>query len=243
MKKTLLVAHRGGSLLAPENTMAAFKNALKLGVDRIELDVQQSNDGVVMVIHDEKINRTTTGKGNISKLTFNQLLTYDAGIKFSKHYAGEKIPTLDEVLSLVCGQCTILIEIKNPDNIYLGIEKNVADLIVKHNALSWCTVQSFEYESLLRLHKINQNITTGLLIENPKPKDIINNKIDTSFISEINISQRFASKKSIDFIHALNKKVFVWTVNKPERMKKLIQSGVDGIITDDPKTLKALISD
>jgi len=82
MKKTLVVAHRGGSLLAPENTLAAFRQALALGVDRIELDVQQSKDGVVLVIHDEKTNRTTNGKGTISDMNYAQLKDLDAGSKF-----------------------------------------------------------------------------------------------------------------------------------------------------------------
>ncbi|HNW90877.1 MAG TPA: glycerophosphodiester phosphodiesterase family protein [Bacteroidales bacterium] len=242
MKKTLVVAHRGGSLLAPENTFAAFKNALKLGVDRIELDVQQSKDGVVMVIHDEKINRTTTGKGNICQLTFDNLQTYDAGIKFSEQYAGEKIPVLDEVLSLVCGQCTLLIEIKNPDNIYPGIEKNVADLIKKHNALSWCIVQSFEYESLYRLHKINDQISLGLLLDKPLTGTLKKSAAYISFLSEININRHSAGVALIDLIHQMDKKVFVWTVNKPQEMARLLKKGVDGIITDDPDTLQELLS-
>lgn len=239
--KIEVVAHRGGSLLAPENTLAAFKNALRLGVDRIELDVQQTKDKVTVVIHDSRINRTTTGKGTIGKLAFAQLRTYDAGIKFSEQYAGEKVPTLDEVLSLVNGQCTLLIEIKNPDNIYSGIENDVVGLIQKHQAHSWCVVQSFSYQSVSKVHELDSKIKTVLLFAKLILKKLSNKHADISFISEISIFHEFANKKTIDFIHGLNKKVFVWTVNTPKQMKKMIKNGVDGIISDDPKTLMELV--
>lgn len=241
MKKPLVVAHRGGSLCAPENTMAAFRQALELGVDRIELDVQQSKDGVVLVMHDEKINRTTNGKGVISDMNYAQLKDVDAGSKFSKDFSNEKIPLLDEVLHLVNGQCELLVEIKNPGNINKGLEKNVADLIMQHQALAWCTVQSFEYQSLYNLHKINGQITLGLLLDKPKMDTLKKSAANTSFISEININRRSASAAMIDLIHQMDKKVFVWTVNKPDEMSRLIKKDVDGIITDDPKTLKTLL--
>ncbi|HNX07001.1 MAG TPA: glycerophosphodiester phosphodiesterase family protein [Bacteroidales bacterium] len=241
MKKPLVVAHRGGSHCAPENTMAAFQQAMELGVDRIELDVQQSKDGVVLVMHDEKINRTTNGKGVISDMNYAQLKDVDAGSKFSKDFSNEKIPLLDEVLHLVNGQCELLVEIKNPGNINKGLEKNVADLIQQHQALAWCNVQSFEYESLYCLHKINGQITLGLLLDKPKMDTLKKSAANTSFISEININRRYASVAMIDLIHQMDKKVFVWTVNKPDEMARLIKKGVDGIITDDPKTLKTLL--
>ncbi len=175
-------------------------------------------------------------------MTYKQLAAFDAGIKFSEKFKGEKIPLLEEVLDMTNGKCTLLIEIKNPENSYNGIEQRVADMVIKYNAKSWCVIQSFEYETLQRFHKINPDLTLGFLIENPLQKQIVNKNTDISYISEINISQRYASIKNIEFIHRLKKKVFVWTVNKPERMKQLIKNGVDGIITDDPKTLQALIS-
>ena len=240
-EKPAIVAHRGGSLLAPENTLAAFKNALKLGVDRIELDVQFSSDHEVVVIHDEKLNRTTNGKGNIIKFTRQQLSALDAGIKFSEKFAGEKIPTLDEVLDLVDGACVLLIEIKSDKNSFPELENEVVNLLHKHNALSWCVVQSFNYESVLKVHTIDPEIKTGILFVKPPLDKIEKGQLDVSFISEINIYQRFAGKKTVARIHQMNKKTFVWTANKPERMQQLIKNGADGIMTDDPATLKNLL--
>jgi glycerophosphoryl diester phosphodiesterase len=241
-KSTAIVAHRGGSLLAPENTLSAFRNALNMGVDRIELDVQQTKDFVTVVMHDHTINRTTNGKGRVGALTYEKLKTMDAGIKFSKEFGGEQVPTLEEVLTLVDGKCTVMIEIKNPDNIYTDLEKDVVGLIRKHNAYAWCVVQSFNYQSVLKVHELDAKINTGWLLVKIN-HDIKNNnhqKID--FLTEINIYHRFAGKKTVDLIHSLHKKVFAWTANHPERIKKLIQNGVDGIMTDNPELMKALLN-
>lgn len=242
IKKTIVVAHRGGSLLAPENTIAAFKNALELGVERIELDVQLSKDNAVVVIHDEKLDRTTNGIGEVSAYAYSQLSGFNAGSKFSEHFKGETIPLLENLLELVSGKATLLIEIKKVGHRNKGIENAVVELIHKHQAASWCVVQSFCYDSIVKIHELDETIKTGLLFTKPPIDKILNNKIDVRFISEINFHHAYASKKNIEHLHSLNKKVFVWTVNKPERMKQLVENGVDGIITDDPKTLKALLS-
>lgn len=241
-EKVAVVAHRGGSLLAPENTLAAVKNAIKTGVERIEMDVRQTKDNVTVVIHDRKINRTTNGKGNVENFLFSELVSYDAGKKFSKECTGEKIPSLEEVLTLIHGKCVLLIEIKNENNNYPGIEKDVVRLIKKYKAEKYCVVQSFSYNSLLKVYKACPTIKTGMLYVKLPMKEIIKGEVQLDFISEININYSYAGKKTVDFIHGLNKKVFVWTVNKPEHMKKMIKNGVDGIITDDPATLKEIIN-
>jgi len=237
--KTLVVAHRGGSLLAPENTLGAFKNAIKIGAAFIEFDVHQTKDNITVVIHDNTLNRTTNGKGAVNKLHFEKLRTYDAGIKFSKEFAGEKVPTLDETLTLVDGKCNLLIEIKNPDESG-DIEKDVVNLIQKHKAWSWCVVQSFNYQAVLKVHQLDEKIKTALLFVKPNI-NLIKNNAEMSFLSGINIYQRFAGKKTIEKLHALNKTVFVWTVNDPKRLKKMIENGADGIMTDNPELLKELL--
>ncbi len=220
--KTLVVAHRGGSLLAPENTLAAFKNAIKIGAAYIELDVHQTKDKVTVVIHDNTINRTTTGKGAVNKMSFEKLRTYDAGIKFSNEFAGEKVPTLDETLTLIDGKCNLLIEIKNPDDSGI-IEKDVVSLIQKHKAWSWCVVQSFNYLAVYKVHQLDEKIKTALLFVKPNI-NMIKNNTEMSFLNGINIFQRFAGEKTIEKLHALNKTVFVWTVNNADRIEKMIKT-------------------
>ena len=240
--KTLVVAHRGGSLLAPENTLAAFKNALSLGVDQIELDVHLSKDNVVVVIHDETLKRTTSGTGSVDAYSYDEFSQFDAGYKFSEKYKGEKIPSLEQVLELVDGKAKLLIEIKKSGDKNQDIEKAVVDLIQKHHAGSWCIVQSFSYESIEKVHKLDASITLGLLFVKPPSEKIEHGKIDISFISEINFCHVFAGKRTVEFFHKLNKKVFVWTVNKPEQMQRLINHDVDGIITDNPAELIKIIN-
>jgi glycerophosphoryl diester phosphodiesterase len=239
-KKTSIVAHRGGSMLAPENTIAAFKNAMKIGAAWIELDVHKTSDKVTVVIHDNTLDRTTSGKGPVDKISFEKLRSYDAGIKFSDKFAGEKVPTLDETLALIKGKCNLLIEIKNPDKTG-EIEKDVVSLIQKHKAWAWCVVQSFNYQSVLKVHQLDAQIKTALLFVKPDIEKI-KNDTETSFLSGINIYHRFAGKKTIEKIHGLDKTVFVWTVNHPKRIQKMVENGVDGIMTDEPLMMKELLN-
>jgi len=240
IKKPFIVAHRGGSLLTPENTLAAFKNAMNSGAAWIELDVHQTADKVTVVIHDNTLNRTTNGKGHVDKISFEEIRTYDAGIKFSEKFTSEKVPTLDETMALVDGKCNLLIEIKKPDASG-EIEKDVVSLIQKHKAYAWCVVQSFNYHSVLKVHQLDPEIKTALLYLKPDLHEIKNNK-EMNFLSGINIYHRFAGKKTIEKIHDLNKTVFVWTVNHPKRIQKMIENGVDGIMTDDPEMMKELLN-
>jgi glycerophosphoryl diester phosphodiesterase len=239
-KKTAIVAHRGGCLLAPENTLAAFKNAIILGVDWIEIDVQQSSDKVTVVIHDKTLNRTTNGKGQVDKTTYNELSCFDAGVAFSKKFSGEKVPTLEETMVLIEGKCKLLIEIKHPDTSG-DIEKDVASLIQKYKAWSWCMVQSFDYQSVFRIHQLDPQIRTALLFVKPNIERIQNNE-EMGFLSGISIYHRFAGKRTIERLHRIQKTVFVWTVNHPNRIQKIIENGADGIITDDPHMMKELLN-
>jgi glycerophosphoryl diester phosphodiesterase len=238
--KTAIVAHRGGSLLAPENTLAAFRNALQISAAWIEIDVHQTSDKVTVVIHDNTLDRTTDGKGSIDRIPFEKLRSFDAGRKFSDKFAGEKVPTLDETLALAAGKCNLLIEIKDPDASG-EIEKDVVSLIQIHKAWSRCVVQSFSYQSVLKVHLLDDRIKTALLFVKPDIEKIKNNA-EMSFLSGINIYHRFAGKRTIEKIHALQKTVFVWTVNRPERIQKMIENGVDGIMTDDPQMMKELLN-
>jgi glycerophosphoryl diester phosphodiesterase len=238
--RTAIVAHRGGSFLTPENTLAAFRNAIHIGADWIEIDVHQTIDRVTVVIHDNTLNRTTNGTGRVDKTPYKKLTGFDAGITFSEQFSGEKVPTLDETLALIEGKCKLLIEIKNP---YASgdIERDVVKLIQKHKAWSWCVVQSFDYHSVRMVHQLDTKIKTALLFVKP---DILRIKNDSEmgFLSGININQRFAGKNTIEKLHAMHKTVFVWTVNHPKRIIKIVENGADGIITDDPQMMKELLN-
>ena len=126
--KLMIIAHRGGSKLAPENTIAAFKNAIAIGVDMIEIDVILSKDKEVVVIHDDKIDRTTNGSGIVKEMTLSEIQKYSAGSWFDEKYNDEKIPTLNQVMNLINGRVKLLIEIKGGDEEYPGLENKVVEI-------------------------------------------------------------------------------------------------------------------
>lgn len=232
-----VVSHRGGSLFAPENTLAAIDLSLQAGVDCIEIDVQLSADNVVVVIHDETLDRTTTGKGKIASMKFSQIREADAGVDFSDAFQGEKVPALYEILERVGGKAMLLIEIKNPGNIYQGIEVQIAEIIHKYNASSWCVIQSFNPDDLYRMHQADPLIKLGLLRVFPGLRKLKKDKELLPILSEINVYYRFASRINVRKIQKMGKKVRVWTVNSEHYMKQMIRNNVDGIITDDPLLL------
>jgi len=236
-----VIAHRGGAKLAPENTLAAFKKAMALGVDMIEIDVILSKDGEVIVIHDNTIDRTTNGKGVVKEMNLAEIKNYDAGSWFDNKYAREKVPTLDEVFETINGQCTLLIEIKDGDEVFPGLEKKVVEAVHKYKANDWVVIQSFNENTVLRVKQMDASLTTYYLLggnfkdfysEIDKLDKTTDKKYDGIAVSksQINADNTTAIKKT-------GYKLFVWTVNDPEAMKVFIEYGVDGIITDSPDKL------
>ena len=247
--KIELIAHRGGAKLAPENTLAAFKNAIKIGVDMIEIDVHLTKDGKVIVIHDEKIDRTTDGKGTIKDMTLAEIRKYDAGSWFDKKFKGEKVPTLDEVMETLKGKAKLLIEIKDGDELYPGLEKKVVETIHKYNANSWVIVQSFNENSVLRVRKMDSSIPTFYLLGRNFDDFYSNvakavNSGNTVIKKYDGVAPHYSmlDSEKVKTFHKAGFKVFTWTVDKPEDMKKIIDTGVDGIITNVPDQLKEILN-
>lgn len=243
-----IIAHRGGSNLAPENTMAAFQNALDLGVDMIEIDIEQTIDSVVVVIHDTKVDRTTNGKGKVDSLTYSYIKTLDAGSWFNTRFKGEKISTLEEVLEAVNGKATVLIEIKSGDERYPGIEKRTVEAIQRFNAHSWTIVQSFNKKTVERVKILDNKIITYYLLgrnfmsyyhslQAKNKKD----KTQEFLFDGIAVHYSMLNAASVDSVKQMGLGVFTWTVDEEDDMKKMIEFGVDGIITDSPDKLIGLI--
>lgn len=246
MRKSLIITgHRGAGGLAPENTLASIQLALDLGVDRIEIDVQQTKDNVIIVLHDRTLKRTTNGFGFIKSVNYADLLKYSAGIKFNKVYAEEKIPTLEQVIDLINGKVELLIETKYSYLYYPNIERHILNVIKNKNAFGWCKIISFNDRALFRIHKLNKEVRVGKLfvgksVNLPLSYDTtINFKpLDRyHFVDEIIVQHKYASKAFIDKVHQFGKELHVWTVNDSETIEKLIDRGVDGIISDYPNLL------
>ncbi len=241
----LVIAHRGGSNLAPENTLGAFKNAIRLGVDMIEIDVEQTADSVVMVIHDTKVDRTTNGEGKLETLTYDYVKTLDAGSWFSDEFKGEPLPTLEQTLQLIDGRVMLLIEIKDGSERYPGIERRTVELVHKYKAKPWVIIQSFNRKAIDRVRALDPKIRTYFLM-GAKFNEFYNNAVsqgkDFKFEHEgVAIHHSALNDQNVSGMQQMGIKVFVWTVNNPEDMKKFIDIGVDGIITDAPDKLLELL--
>ncbi|MCG3164287.1 MAG: Glycerophosphodiester phosphodiesterase [Bacteroidia bacterium] len=248
--KTLIIAHRGASGSAPENTLAAINKALEIGADIVEIDVHLSNDNQVVVIHDNTLDRTSTLKGNVKDHTLKGLKNADAGSWFSPEFKNERIPTLDEVLYTINGKAKLLIEIKDGSEVYPGIEKLTVEAVKRNGAENWCELQSFsdaavkkmlEEKSSMPVYKlVVGNVPLLPLYHDGKMKS--GSAYQYKDVTGINPNYRFARKRVLKKLHERKQKMYVWTVNDEKTMKKLLTWGVDGIITNYPEKLKSLIN-
>ena len=245
-REVTITGHRGAAGYAPENTLASIQKALELGVDRIEIDIHQSKDDVVVVLHDESVDRTTDGKGIIAEMTFDEIRQLDAGEYFSAKFKGEKIPSLEEVLLLVNGQCDLLIEFKNGNDHYPQIEEHVIELLKKYNAVDWCIVHSFNTKVLVRLHQKIPSLRLHKLFivqfrYTPLYFDLGFEKFDPleyPYIEEYSINEYFGNIEIIDRLQKMGKKVNIWTLNDPKTINAYKNLGVDGIISDYPDLIQ-----
>ena len=240
MKKTLNIAHRGLSGLYPENTMLAFEKAIEVGCDGIETDVQLTKDGVAIICHDEELDRTTTGKGLLCNYTYDELMQLDAGIKFGEEFRGLKLPTLEEFLAYVCDKDIIInLEIKNSIIHYENIEDITYSLIKKYNMQDKVIVSTFDHYSIKKCLRLDKNIKTGVLywdcIYEPY------NYVNMLGADALHPEYHSVTKEIVEKAHGNYLDVNVYTVNSKEDMKKMINLGVDGIITNYPNILKELL--
>ena len=226
--ETKVMAHRGASTEAPENTMAAFQKAIDDMADYIELDVQLTNNGEVIVMHDSNAYRTTGVDANIVNMTYKEVKTLDAGSWFSDEYVGENVPSLKEVLELTQGKIKLNIELKPADN-GTALAKNTVRLIEKYNMVNDCVITSFSESALKAVKTYNQEIKVGYILS-----AAYGDFYDMKNVDFFSVNAAFLSKRTIDAIHNSGKRVYAWTVNNKESIKNLTNKGADGIITDNP---------
>ena len=233
MNRPLIIAHRGASAYAPENTMSAFIKAVEMDSDGIELDVQLSKDGHVVVIHDLTVNRTSNGNGKVKKLTLKQLKDLDFGSWFSKEYKNERICTLEEAFNYLKDYKGLInVEIKKEWLQFNSIEKKVAGLIAKYELRDRTIVSSFSTLSLLKIKRIDKDIQTGILYSSSTKRLILFAKffkMNAIHPWYLNVSKEMKGIAVKD-----NLKINTYTVDNPKDMKKLANLGVDGIITNVP---------
>jgi len=228
----VIIGHRGAAGYCPENTFASFHYALKLGVDYLEIDIQMTKDGELVVIHDPIVNRTTNGKGKVKEFTLAEIQALDAGSWFHPKFHNEKIPSLQEFLDEFAGRVGLILELKKP-SLYPGIEEKVGNELLRRGLVSGeqVIVQSFDCNSLKRFHSMIPSIQIGVLVKKISYKELF---AISSYASYINLKVTLVNKGLVIRLHQLGLKTFIWTVRNKKEAELLKYYGVDGIITDYP---------
>jgi len=233
--RPLIFGHRGASMHAPENTLSAFRLALEMGADGIELDITPSADGVPMIIHDPDLERTTDGKGDVRQLSAAEIQKYDAGIRFGSKFAGERVPTLQEVFEVFGNRTRYNLDMKTfyPED--RPIVRTVLSLIEQYRLLPNVIISSFSLDTLRWFMEECRQIRLGVLISQYTPHMML----EDSQLWEVRYEafhpeHTLVDEAAIRRARQQRKKMVVWTVNDASRKRELAQLGVDAIITDDP---------
>lgn len=236
-RKIIIMGHRGANKIAPENTLKSFKKAIELGADFVEFDVRQSKDGEIVIVHDEDTFRTTGQKGLIEDMDLIDLKKLDFG-------ESEKIPTLNELISLAKGKISLNCEVKVE-----GIIKKIVQIFQDTNSIDFLIISSFIHKELKKIKKIAPNIKlaalipegSGLLIDWNFRKKAIDEAVKNRFFA-INPLYKLVNRQFVDYAHEKGLKVYPWTVDSGIAIKKLVNIGVDGIITNDIERAKEVLN-
>ncbi len=241
-QRPIILAHRGDSAHAPENTLPAFSQAIQEGVDGIELDVKLTADGHVVVIHDSDVERTTDGKGRVAALTLDAVRKLDAGSWFDPKFSGTKIPLLEEAFETIGRDKLLNIELKNYSTPFNGLALKVCEVIKRHNNGSQIILSSFFAFNLNIAAQTLPNVSRGLLAMRGTPGLWARSfGFMFGYFQALHPHVSSVSRQQVARAHRVHRRVHVWTVNDPEEVIRLTDWGVDGIITDDPAAaLKAL---
>lgn len=234
-RKNMLIAHRGASDLAPENTLKAFELAIELGANFIEFDVRRTVDNEIVIMHDPGVFRTTHRLGFVKRLTLKKIKSLNAG-------NGESIPTLKELLQATKGKIGYMCELK-----VKGISEKVVKILSENNALDSTILISFKHKELLKCQIEHPELKLGAIIPSGFgwitnwffKKKLLTYLSEKNFFS-INPFFPLVDKRFVDRAHESDLKVFPWTINSKSKMKKLSKMGVDGILTNHISKLKNL---
>ncbi len=220
MRSKLVIAHRGASGYAPENTLKAFRTAWEMSADMFELDVQETSDGRLVCIHDFELPRTTNGEGYVGELTYREIKELDAG-------QGERVPLLSEVLDFARSRIGVNIEIKA-----MNVEKRILDLVTERKMLDSVMFSSFMHNTVRVIKNLNASARTAILLSEPRD-DAVRYTLDLG-ANAINPPFETLTPELVKGAHEAHLEVFPYTMNDVSSMKKLLYIGVDGLITDLP---------
>jgi glycerophosphoryl diester phosphodiesterase len=241
-KRPLIFAHRGASKAAPENTLPAFEAAIRLGADGIELDVQYSSDGALVIFHNDTLEKTSDGAGRVTAHTLSELRALDAGSWFGPSFAGTHIPTLDEALDLMKGKLLVNVELKVLGTLRSGMGADAVRAIRAHGMADQVVISSFNPFALRQAKGAGPEIECALLLAHDLPSWMRwgftrrYSRADGLHPDFDMVDQTYMARA-----RQLGKPVRVWTVDEEAAMRHLIALDVDAIITNVPDALAAIV--
>lgn len=231
----LVIAHRGASGHAPENTMAAFRRALEMGAKAIEFDVHQTLDHELVVAHDDDLKRCGRDKRRMKNLHWaGEAEKIDVGAWFDERFKGERMPLLSELFDLVPPSVEMHLEIKRGSRVYPGIEERVVDFLHHRGALMRTLVSSFDHAALYSIRSLDEKVRLGYLLGLTTLKTALREMKELSAES-LNLSIRQTTARAVKAAHERNHKVLVYTVNTPADRDRMAKLGVDGIFCNYPE--------
>jgi glycerophosphoryl diester phosphodiesterase len=238
--RLLIIAHRGNSSAFPENTIPAFQSAVEVKSDLVELDYHHTADGVPIVLHDDKLDRTTDAdaifgktKIEVASLPFADLAKLDAGTWFDFRFRGVKLPTLIESLDVIQNGSVTLVERK------AGEAATLVKLLEERKLTDQVVVQAFDWEFVAECRKLSPTLVLGALCGKPANDETIRAAAATGADLIVWNHEKLA-RPQIELIHRLGKRAWVYTVDDPERAKAMVAAGIDGLITNVPAEMMAL---
>lgn len=239
MKRVKNIAHRGFSGRYPENTNIAFAKALTEGYcDGIEVDVHMTRDNKIVIMHDALLDRTTTGTGYIKDHTLEELLEYDAGIKYDEKYKGEKILCIKSAMELVKKyNISLYIEIKDNEVAYDDIEAELLDRVELVGVEDKVVLSSYNIETLKKIKEHKPEVLTALLT-----KEMTYDIRSYQYTDILSCDYTQLTKEIVDTVHSLGRHVTAWVVDNKADMRKVMEMGVDAVITNYPDTLSDVIN-
>jgi len=233
------IAHRGAAGTRPELTAPAFERAIALGADMIELDVQLTRDGELVVLHDRELGRTTTGSGAVREHTLAELCALDAGLWFDAAYTGARVLSLDEVLALTAGRADLNVEIKSPEPDWEATATALVGLLERRGATAGTLISSFDMGALAAVRRASAGARLAVLWHLPDFGAAWRHAAELGAVA-LHPHTRLVRRALVERAHRLGFAVNVWTVNEPRQMRRLLDFGVDGLISDYPERFSAL---
>ncbi len=230
-------AHRGASLVAPENTLSAVRQAIIDGATYVEVDVQRTADGVLVLAHDADLMRLAREPLVISESRYEELLAVDVGRLFSTEFTGERLPTLEEVIEASRGRAKLIVELKSYRGDSDQLVADVVQVFRSYNLFPDAVIMSLEYSEVQQVERLDPTIITGF-VASAALGNI--SKLNVDFLA---VSGALATNTLIATAHSQGKQIYVWTIDDPREMFTMIDRGVDNIITNDPGALVSVLEE